>query len=503
MKDRFFVLLLSGFIAGVGMRSFFDFGWAMAGLFVFFGVIFLLVFLNHKILFFISVIFLGMALGVARYEIKDARQDFSWLDERVGARVELNGVVVEEPDERENYTRLIVEVEEEAEGLTGDGARMLIYASHYPVSNYGDRVKLKGLLKKPSNFVSDSGTGSDFSWIDYLAKDDIYYEMFYPQIEQLPRSDLGKIKVKEKLFAIKGKFLSALERILPEPHSAFMGGVTIGAKQSIPKTLQEDFRRTGVIHIIVLSGYNITIVADVIMRIFGFLPHFVGLGLGSLGIILFVIMTGASATAVRASIMALLVLLARSTGRIYTITRALFIAGFLMVLQNPKILRFDSSFQLSFLATLALIYFAPHIEKKLKFVPKKFKMREMVTATVSAQILVLPLLLYKTGLFSVVSLPVNILILAFIPITMALGFLTGITGMFAGTLFAPISFLSIPLGWTSYAFLQYELWIVKIFAKLPFASFNLSAFPLWLMWLIYAFLAMWIYKKKKEEGKLR
>lgn len=285
-----------------------------------------------------------------------------------------------------------------------------------------------------------------------------------------------------------------LGRVIPEPHSAFMGGLTVGARKSIPKDLQDDFRKTGVIHIIVLSGYNITIVSDTIMRFSSFLPRMFGVTLGVLGIILFSIMTGASATVVRASLMALLVILARVTGRFYEMSWALFVTGFLMVFQNPKILRFDSSFQLSFLATLSLIYLEPYFEKRFQFITKKFKLREIVSSTCATQIFVLPLILYKMGLFSAVSLPVNLLILTFVPATMFFGFITGGIGIFS-------SILSVPFGWLSYALTQYELWIVKIFASLPFASKTISNFPLWLMLLVYIIYAIIILKINAGKNK--
>jgi competence protein ComEC len=167
-------------------------------------------------------------------------------------------------------------------------------------------------------------------------------------------------------------------------------------------------------------------------------------------------------------------------------------AGVSMVLYNPKILRFDASFQLSFLATLALIYVSPRIERKLKFVPKKFGLREISSATISTQIFVLPFLLYKMGLFSIVALPVNLLVLIFVPLTMLFGFLSGGIGFVS-------NFLAIPFGWIAYAFSAYELWIVNIFSKLPFAAFNISI-PFWLMLLIYAAYAVALYKLSRKNA---
>lgn len=485
--QNFSIILLSGFITGVLFSSFISFGWAGVGFFIFLGIVLLIISLiaeGRKLIASIAIFFIAIGFGIARYELKDTR-DFS-LDKNIGLRVVLRGIIVDEPDERENYTRLTVEV---------DKNKILVYAQRYPKFKYGDEIEISGVFKKPNNFSEDPSTssGQDFNWQDYLAKDDIYYEMFYPQTRLV---SFGRgFFIKSWMFTAKEKFISALNNAMPEPNSSFMAGVTIGARKSMPKDLLDDFKKTGIIHVVVLSGYNITLVADFVMRVFSFLPQALGISLGATGIILFTIMAGASAATVRASIMALLVILARATGRIYAITWALFLTGFFMVLHNPKILCFDAGFQLSFLATLALIYLAPYFDKKFHFITNRWKIREIVSATVATQIFVLPLLLYKTGIFSVVALPVNLLILAFMPITMLLGFATAGLGIIWGA-------LAIPFGWAGYALTQYELSVVQLFANLPFASFTIKNFPLILTIAIYIAFATIIFRLSnfKKEG---
>src|SRR6185295_15525305 len=130
--------------------------------------------------------------------------------------------------------------------------------------------------------------------------------------------------------------------------------------------------------------------------------------------------------------------------------RALILALVFMILLNPFVLVYDVSFQLSFIATVAVIFLAPRIEKYFMWVTDKFQMRDIVTVTCAAYIFVAPFILYKMGNFSLVALPANILILPFIPFTMMLGFLTGFVGL--------ISYiLSVPVGFISYLFLHYEL----------------------------------------------
>ncbi len=176
--------------------------------------------------------------------------------------------------------------------------------------------------------------------------------------------------IKEYLFKIKKSFLNQIKKILPKEEASFLGGLLLGAKEDMGKKLLEDFRRTGVIHIVVLSGFNLTIVADFFMKIFMLLGLAGASFFSAISIIFFAIMTGASATIVRAAIMALLVILARVSGRTSVTIRALFLAGFIMLLFNPMLLVFDPSFQLSFLATLGLLQLSPKIEGWLTFLPR-------------------------------------------------------------------------------------------------------------------------------------
>lgn len=500
--------LIIGFTAGVAASSFFSLDFWFAAFILFLGGMFLLISLrlsqSRSCFLFLSILFLGVSLGILRYEIKDYRN--YWLESFVGKKISFEGVVNDEPDERENYTRLVVTLTEMTPPSFSARSenKILIYSPIYPKFKYGDLISINGKLQKPKKFT-DSDNGRDFNWSEYLAKDDIYYEIFYPKIEFISEGNGNWLK--SKLFAVKEKFLDNLAIIIPEPAASFLGGITVGAKKSIPKDLQKDFITTGIIHIVVLSGYNITIIAKSIMSFFEiFAPRFIAAIFGGLGIILFAIMTGGSATAVRASIMAILIILAKQTGRVYHITLALIAAGFLMILHNPKILRFDASFQLSFLATLGLIYLAPKWEKIFKLSVKQktlsktdigflfgiwIKIRETLAATLSAQLAVTPLLLYTMGNFSIVVLPVNLLILLFIPATMFFGFAAGIAGFFS-------HIISIPFAWISYGFLAYELWLVKIFSRLPFASIQIPYFPAFAAILIYGIIAAVLFISKKK-----
>lgn len=504
MGDKILYAALGGFGAGVFVRSFVNFGAAFSAFFLLLGAI---LFLYEKLaraetafprgrILFVALFLFSLGLGMFRFDLSELGARDAALDSRLGTAVTFEGVLIEEPDEREDKVFLTVRVD----SLLMEGAptpvegTVLITADFYPELRYGDRVRATGRLEKPKRVQSEDSR--DFDYPAYLAKEGIYYQSFRPHLEKISSGN-GNL-VKSALFRLKNSFIQNVERVIPEPHAALLAGLVVGAKHSLGAKLLDDFRRAGVIHIVVLSGYNITIVAKAVMKFFSFLPRSAGQLSGALGIVLFAIMTGGSATVVRSSIMALLVILAEATGRTYRIKRALLLAGFFMILQNPKILAFDSSFQLSFLSTLALIYVSPRIEKYFRFVPERFGLREVVTATVATQVFVLPMLLYKMGEVSLVALPVNLLVLAVIPATMFFGFLAGAVG-FASAL------LSLPFAYGAYALLAYELGIVEWFAALPFASVSVAHFPLlaalsvYFIYLVfYAFLWLPVRSAKEE-----
>jgi len=487
--SRVFILFSAGFSFGSLAGSFDIF--SRPASFSFLSLLFILFTASFIFLYFYSArgkLFLIMTLAAFSFASGlfwygfNSSPGYSKFEDRAGARVKYVGIVSEEPDERENHTKLVVAAEE-----TGD--RILVTAHRYPSFNYGDKIEVNGIIQKPEKFLTENG---EFDWPAYLLKDDIRFEMFYPELRKTGSANAGP---KGYLFGIKNEMVESFSKVIPEPYASFLGGLTFGAKRGLPEELLEKFKRTGVVHIVVLSGYNITIVAEAVMRVLGFLPTLAGTAAGFLGIIAFALMTGGSATVVRASIMSALALLARATGRVYEVTIALFIAALAMIVQNPKIIRFDASFQLSFLATISLIYVAPILKPRLKFIPQTFQMRELASATISTQLFVMPMLLYKTGAVSVVSLPVNLLILALIPLTMLFGFATAVSGL--------ISYLlSLPLGWITYAFLRYEIAVVEFFSSFDFSSVRISAFPLWAVITAYAFYAVVILLSlKKEEAE--
>jgi len=477
MRDRVFYTICFGFLFGVLLRSFFLvdlyliilFSVIASALFLFFILI-----SKNNLGILVSIFILTFCLGVFRFNMVDISAP-SIFESQVGQKVTLSGEIIDEPSIKENSQQIIIEIKTGKEKVG-----ILLSADLSEDYKYGDEINFSGKLEKPENFITDQG--KEFDYINYLRKDGILYVMSYPTISIVSRGN-GNV-IQSVLFSIKDKFLEKMNFAINAPENLLMGGLILGEKSSFDQDLRQSFVNTGTIHIVALSGYNVTIVAEWIMKLFGFLPKNFGIGIGILAIFLFIIMTGGSSTAIRAGIMAILVLVARATGRNYDVARALLLAGVFMIILNPFLLVYDVSFQLSFLATVAVIFLAPRIEKYFLWVPKTFELRDIVSVTCAAYVFVFPFILYKMGNFSLVALPANVLILPLIPFTMMLGFFTGFLGLIYYV-------LAVPAGYLSYLFLHYELGVISFFSNLPFASFTFPDFPFFLTLIIYIY---FIYK---------
>ena len=256
--------------------------------------------------------------------------------------------------------------------------------------------------------------------------------------------------------------------------------------------MTELFNKTGVSHIIAISGYNITIVATMLMAVFIhlYVPRKKAFWLIVSGIALFVIFTGASASVVRAGIMGILTLVATQLGRMSRMGNVLMLAALLMALHNPFILRWDAGFQLSFAATLGIVYLTPLLSLWLGKMPELVGLKESFITTIAAIIATLPLILYQFGRISSVAPVVNVFILWMI-----------LWLMFFGALAVGASFLFLPLGtvisWITWVGIQYVMSIVSWFGRLPFASYEIKI-PWWMMILLYCgiiFILLWQRKK--------
>lgn len=482
---------LLGFASGILCRSFFFFSWPTIGFVLLLAIVVSACrFLRRRTAYLLcGAVLLGCVLGAARVMLVPAAMPDTFLP-YIDTEVSLEGTIVAEPDIRETTQRLTIE--------TGEGVnrvKLLAVAPLYPEVRFGDQVEVRGKATRPEPFLTD--TGRTFRYDRFLAKDGIFVLVTPASVKPLYPGEGLDVRITGALIDGKRAFQEGIANALPEPGASLASGLITGGKQGLGEGLLDAFIVAGLVHIVVLSGYNVMIVAEGVLRAFGFLPRRVGALIAMLTIALFVVAAGAGAASVRAGLMAGLGLLARATGRTYAVVRALLAVAAIMLLLNPLLLAFDPGFQLSFMATLGLILFAPVLEARLAFLPSAF-WRDIIAATLAAQIFVLPLLLYQTGLFSLVSLPANLLVLPIVPLAMALSAVAGVAGMLVPAL-AP--FFGLP----AYLVLTYILEVARFMSTLPLASVLVPQFPFLLVLLAYVALGAVIAKApaKHEASRAR
>jgi len=286
----------------------------------------------------------------------------------------------------------------------------------------------------------------------------------------------------------KALFEERLMQIYPEPYGNFMAGLLTGSRAGIDSELMEKFRQTGLTHIIAISGYNISIIIVLVSGILGFLKRQTRVIFSIVFVILFTVFVGASASVVRASIMGIISLLALKYGRQYYAGISLIIAAFLMCMFSPNMLINDLGFQLSVLATFGIISVSSLIKKYMEFLPDFFLLRETLIMSLSAQVFVLPWIIFKFGYFNFLSPVINVFVLPFIPYAMLFGFLSVIISFFS-MLIGDI------VGFFGYLSLKMVIFFVDMFSYVKIFTVETYFFS-WVFLLFYFFVFFKLYKSK-------
>lgn len=481
-KSKIFLYLSTSFIVGIFLSSFLEVSNLIKLAIAFVCIVLTVIFWRNpklKVVGFCGLVFL---FGIWHYgRAQASSSDIAFYNDK--DKITFQGIVVKEPDIRPDKIQLTLEVSE-VEGQSTQG-RVLVTLPRHPQYNYGDKLELSSKLKTPKNF-------DDFSYQDYLARFNIYSICYHPEVK-LISSGHGNPFLRVLLTG-KARLRETINSILSEPQASFLGGMLLGEKKAMSKEVKEWFNRCSTTHITVISGMHVSIIAGLLMNLALaiYLSRRQAFWFAVSGISLFVLITGAQSSAVRAGIMGGLVLLSMHSGRLSDIKNAILCAACAMLLINPYLLKFDVGFQLSFLATIGIVYLSPYLEKYIKFLPETFKMRDSASMTLSAQVMTLPLLLFHFGRISLISPLANILILPFIPLTMMLGFVSGILGLVW-------LFLGKIAGWVAWLFLTYEIIVVKWLSKIPFASVEIENVWVGLLVVYYIVLFGWLWWVRRKE----
>jgi competence protein ComEC len=440
-----------------------------------------------------------LLLGGFRYQLSTPGADpsrIAWYNDR-SYDLLITGTVASPPDVRDTYTNLRVQVSAVDTG-SGDmqaGGLVLVRMEGDEVYRYGEFIRLRGRLSTPPE-------NDEFSYRDYLARQGIHSYLSPAKVTRLPFPRAGNAFLRW-IYDLKDKALVILYKLFPDPEASLLAGILLGVDNGLSAGLQQAFRNTGTAHIIAISGFNIAILAALLMTVFNrLLGPRRGPWAAVAGIVLYTILVGAEASVVRAAIMGGLGIFARQVGRRQTALNTLAFTAAVMCIVDP-FMPWDVGFQLSFFATLGLVLYAQPFQEWAVKILSRFTLpaaAEKITRilsvyvlfTLAAQLTTLPIMAWHFRRIPLVSLIANPFILPVQPPVMILGGLA----LLAGFAYLPLGRI---LAWAAWPFSAYTIRLVELFDRLPHGVIVLGDFSFLFVILFYAVLFLFTFSR----GRLR
>lgn len=287
---------------------------------------------------------------------------------------------------------------------------------------------------------------------------------------------------------LKAEIERNFAQILPSPQSGLLAGMVLGSKQVLPDDFRQALINTSTIHIVVASGQNLTILSGLVIGLSGVFGRKKTV-LTSIGVNLFyALLTGFQIPIIRAAIMNIFASLGTLSGREAPILFALFSSALLMLIYEPLWL-FSVSFQLSFLASFAVMEFAGVFETKIKWLPELVK-QDLIVST-SAFLFTLPVIFENFHRISLTGVLVNALVLWTTPLIMASGGIIALLSLFSLE-------IATALALVPGIFLTYLIYVVEFFNRLS-TSVEVKSLG-WVFWAGYYLILLSVYFYAKKEN---
>ncbi len=331
----------------------------------------------------------------------------------------------------------------------------------------GDIVTVEGNLQ--SGFASFSGV------------------MYRAKIVSIQRPEPG-----DAARRVRDWFADKIRLAIDDPQAALGIGYLVGQRRALPPDLDEALQIAGLTHIVVASGYNLTILVRLARRLFVRISKYLSALSATIMILSFVAITGASPSMSRAGLVSGLSLATWYYGRQFHPLVLLPFAAAVTVVVNPSYAWNDLGWQLSFAAFAGVMIVAPLLQRYFYGEKEPGMLRQIIGETVSAHIVTLPILIVAFGQISNVAILANMLVLPLVPLAMLLTFI-------AGVIAAIIPVLAQLAGAPAELVLGYMVFVVYFIADVPWAIAEVQI-PWWGGVIMYSFTACgvwWMWRKTK------
>jgi len=215
---------------------------------------------HRNLIILTSLCLIALFGGASYFQSSLPSGDGDCLQSYNDQEVEIRGMVNTDPEVRDKSTHLRlsatkIKLDNEEHEVSGTA---LLFVPRYPTYDYGDVLLVTGKLETPPQL-------DDFNYKDYLAHQEIYSTMLYPEIEVL---ETGKgSKPLEWVYSVRNRLSQTLAEVLPEPQASLAQGIVLGIRGNIPSPLKDDFSVTGTAHLLAISGLHLAIVAGILLSI--------------------------------------------------------------------------------------------------------------------------------------------------------------------------------------------------------------------------------------------
>jgi competence protein ComEC len=438
-----------------------------------------------------GLVFAVFFLGAGRYLLATPRlteSDLAWYNDR--GEFTFVGVVSAPPEVFNDLVRYEISFTEITNPNVSDystttktiSGKALVTMPRWQQWLYGDRIQFTGSPISPKVYP-------DYSYKDYLARQGIQSVIYYPSSVQKVGEKDG-VGFRRWLIAFREKAREGILASMPQPESGLLEGILLVLENVMPASLKQAFRDTGTSHIIAISGFNMTLIATLLISVFSQLfRRYWGVLVAIVVIAVYTLFVDGSSAVIRAAIMASTAAVAHLIGRRQSGLNALFFTAAILCLFNPLLL-WDVSFQLSFMAVLGLVIFGQPLQNGFARQAEKWlgeekaarlssPVSEYFLFTLAAQLTTLPVVAFQFKRFSLVSLLANPMILPAQPAILETGMVSTLAGLVHpvfGKFFANFTW---PL-------LAYTNFMVTTLAKIKGAA--LTIHPLMAFWILIAVL---------------
>jgi len=388
----------------------------------------------------------------------------------IGKQVRVSGRIKEDPTQNAKK-QFVLQLDSIVIGGHELPGSVWVSILGHPDIKRGDEVVVEGELIK--------GFGT-FSGVMYTAK-------LVKTTRPLP-GDVGRV--------IRDWFADAVRVAIPEPQASLGIGYITGQKSALPDDLADALQIAGLSHIMVASGYNLTILVRLARRLFVKISKYLSMIASSVMIAGFISLTGLSPSMTRAGLVSGLSLVTWYYGRQFHPFVLLPFAAAITVAWQPSYAWGDLGWQLSFSAFAAVMIVGPLLQRYFFGEKEPGMIRQILGETVAAHIVTIPIVVLAFGVLSNVAIPANLLIVPLVPLAMLLTFISGLAGLIV-PMWAEI--IGLPATWL----LSYMTHTAQFLAELPWSQTKLEI-PWWIGVIYYAALiAVCAYVWKVTKFNLR